>query len=666
MATLIRRAVLSLVTLLALASIAAAQNHPPPSAREADFERRITDELRARDPGAAELFQTASAALDRGDMAAALEGYRAVEARAPDFNHAVRRECTLLSRLGSHDQAIAACRRALALDDSGENHAALAEALVRGALGRERDAALSEARTHADVAVQRLPDDEFAWYVLLGVAEAQRDVALMGGAGRRLRELLPESYAGWYAGALAAASLGDLDVAREMLEGARTRALPPAEYQRLRSALDDARPLPERALSTVAPWLAVWAAVFALLLLAGVALSAVTLAATRDATGAEPTRRERLVRSVYRLVLGATSVFFFASIPAMAVAMTLLGAGLILLALSVGHVPIKLLAVIAVVTLVTLWGLARAAWFVFVVRNEDPGLRLDTAEHPRLRALLDDVAAAVRTRPVDEVFVTAGTELAVFERGGLRARLTGRGRRCLVLGVGVLDGFATGPLRAVLAHEYGHFANADTAGGDVALAVRRSVGVLALSLVEGGVATWYNPAWWFVRGFSKVFLRVSHGASRLQEVLADRRAVETYGSDAFVEGLRHVIERSVRFDHHVGATLKEVIDERRGLANLYGYRPSAPPDASAVQRDIDEALSHAASPYDSHPVPAERFERARAQAVTVAPTADAEEPAWSLLADREGLERRLTDRVRDRISLEHGVLIPTEAASEGP
>lgn len=104
MATLIRRAVLSLVTLLALGSTAAAQNHPPPSARQ-----------------------------------------------------------------GSHDQAIAACRRALALDDSGENHAALAEALVRGAQGRERDAALSEARMHADVAVQRLPDDEFAWYVLLGV-----------------------------------------------------------------------------------------------------------------------------------------------------------------------------------------------------------------------------------------------------------------------------------------------------------------------------------------------------------------------------------------------------------------------------------------------------------------------------------------------------------------
>lgn len=665
MARLIRRACLLLVVALSLTSIAASQHRPSPSARHADFERQITDELRARDPGAVELWQSAVAATERGDFAAALGGYRAVLARVSDFDHAVRRECSLLSQRRSHEQAIASCRRALALRDSGENRAALANALVASTLGSARRAPLVEARSHAEDAVARLPGDEYAWLVLLTVGEGMRDVAVVERAGGRLRELRPQSFVGWHAGAMALAASGDLDGAREMLESARSRGLPPAEDQRLSEVLDDARPLPARVLSAAVPWFVAWVSVFALLLLAGVVLSAVTLAATRDATGAEATRYESLVRRIYRLVLGATSLFFFASIPALAVVIALLGVGLFVLLLSVGHIPIKLLAVIAVVTLVTLLGLVQAARFVFVVRDDDPGLRLDPAEHPRLRALLDDVAAAVGTRPVDDVFVTAGTELAVFERGGPHTRLTGRSRRCLVLGVGVLDGFATWPLRAVLAHEYGHFANADTAGGDVALAVRRSVSVLAVSLIEGGVASWYNPAWWFVLGFNKVFLRVSHGASRLQEVLADRRAVQTYGSEAFVEGLRHVIERSVRFDHHVGATLKEVIDERRGLANLYGYSPATLPDAIAVQREIDEALSHAGSPYDSHPVPAERFARARAQAVTVAPPADAEEPAWSLLADREALERRLTDRVRDRISLEHGVFIPTEATPEG-
>ena len=49
-----------------------------------------------------------------------------------------------------------------------------------------------------------------------------------------------------------------------------------------------------------------------------------------------------------------------------------------------------------------------------------------------------------------------------------------------------------------------------------------------------GAAGWYNPAWLFVNGFFRVFLRVSQGASRLQEVMADRWAAFCYGSEAFV------------------------------------------------------------------------------------------------------------------------------------
>ena len=54
-------------------------------------------------------------------------------------------------------------------------------------------------------------------------------------------------------------------------------------------------------------------------------------------------------------------------------------------------------------------------------------------------------------------------------------QLRGRAERCLILGVGVLEGLKIGPFKAVLAHEYGHFTNKDTAGGGFALAVRRSL-----------------------------------------------------------------------------------------------------------------------------------------------------------------------------------------------
>jgi hypothetical protein len=105
-----------------------------------------------------------------------------------------------------------------------------------------------------------------------------------------------------------------------------------------------------------------------------------------------------------------------------------------------------------------------------------------------LRALLDEVAETIGTRPVDNVYLTPGTEVAVFERGGLWRQLQGNTERCLILGIGVLEGFQLGPLRAVLAHEYGHFQNRDTAGGGLALAVRRSLFTMAQGLAQGGAA----------------------------------------------------------------------------------------------------------------------------------------------------------------------------------
>ena len=79
-----------------------------------------------------------------------------------------------------------------------------------------------------------------------------------------------------------------------------------------------------------------------------------------------------------------------------------------------------------------------------------------------------------------------------------------------------------GQFKAILAHEYGHFSNRDTAGGDLARWVRASIYRMAYNLAVSGQARWYNPAWLFINGFHRGFLRITQGASRLQEILADR------------------------------------------------------------------------------------------------------------------------------------------------
>src|SRR5262249_39431890 len=170
------------------------------------------------------------------------------------------------------------------------------------------------------------------------------------------------------------------------------------------------------------------------------------------------------------------------------------------------------------------------------------------------------------------------------------------------MGIGLFDGMTQLQLRSVLAHEHGHFRNEDTAGGGFALAVRRSLFAMIIRLAQSGAAGAYNPVWWFLRAYHRIYLGVSQGASRLQEVLADRWAVEAYGTAAFVAGYRHVVARSVQFGHQVDATIKEVVDAGRPLPNLYQYRPQS---SAAAERDlaaaVDEEMTRAPTAYDSHP-----------------------------------------------------------------
>ncbi len=245
------------------------------------------------------------------------------------------------------------------------------------------------------------------------------------------------------------------------------------------------------------------------------------------------------------------------------------------------------------------------------------------------------------------------------------ATARGRGERCLIMGAGLLRGLRVGSLKGVLAHELGHFKNEDTAGGALSLAVRRSMMQMLIALIQNGAAAVYNPAWQFATRYHQIFLRISQGASRLQEVLADRWAVSAYGSKPFVDGFEHVIARSIEHDARVQTTLKEVIDKNLPLLNLFTHVPAeavAEDDLAAQQR---EALEREADPYDSHPSPKDRIKAALALAVEHAPEEGDEDDAWQLFEDREALEQRLTDRVCEAVAENHAVVIRRTAGAPG-
>jgi Zn-dependent protease with chaperone function len=392
---------------------------------------------------------------------------------------------------------------------------------------------------------------------------------------------------------------------------------------------------------------AAWALGLLVLFVLGKVYSGLTMKAVESADPEELTgARHETLRRWYRALINFAGFYYYVSLPVVLCLVLLTAAAVIYATFMVGHIPIKLALILIVGAAVTSFQMIRS---LFVKpKEEDPGRPLREDEAPGLWALAREVAGAVGTRPVDEIRVTPGTELAVYERGSSADKRQDKAVRILILGVGVLNGFTRNAFRAVLAHEYGHFSHRDTAGGEVALRVNRDMIVFAYAMAAAGQAVWYNLAFQFIRAYHFIFRRISHGATRLQEILADRVAVYNYGARAFEEGLTHVIYRGAEFQHLAVREIDAAARARRALQNLYEL-PEAKGGES--ERDVEaafrESLERKTTEDDTHPAPSERFRLARRVRPKDEPEADG--TVWELFADREALTREMSQVVAQRV-----------------
>lgn len=619
-----------------------------------EFDRRAEQELRALAPDAVDLWLRANRAREANRHEEAAQLYASVYARAPKFVHALRRQSHSELALGKTEEAKTHMREAMHADRSAENVGGMAYVLMNATGATPAD--YSEAAALAAEAEKMKPDDVYVAQLLSQAGALTGNVELLRRGVARLEKLEPASFQTHVLKHYVQAEDGQWDAAKASLVHARELGMPDEMFQRAMDGLRTAIPLHIRFGVPALKVIGGWFGAFALMLVAGVLLSRLAMRAAQQSPAVLAENSTGLgsrVRRIYSTVLTLSCVFYYVSIPLVLLTVLAAGAGVIYGFFALGRIPVKLLIVVVLVVAVSAWSIVKSLF----IRPADvePGTKLDLAAHPKLRGVLDEVAAQIGTRAVDNVYLTPGTDVAVMERGKGAHR-----ERCLILGIAALEGFRMRPFRAVLAHEYGHFSNRDTAGGAFALSVRRSLGATAIGLAEGGAAAWYNPAWLFVNGFHRVFLRISEGASRLQEILADRWAVFAYGAPAFEEGLRHVIERSVRFDAHIDVTLREVVDRQASLANLYTYRPTATDEHLAEK--VEEAINEPGSAYDSHPPAAQRFALAHAlpQHEAIAAADDDDSAAWSLFDDPEELQRFMTVQVRANVAAHYGVHISGE------
>jgi heat shock protein HtpX len=161
-------------------------------------------------------------------------------------------------------------------------------------------------------------------------------------------------------------------------------------------------------------------------------------------------------------------------------------------------------------------------------RFQPPGPRVTSTEEPALFELVATVAAATRQRMPDDVYFVNGVTASVAQRGGM----LGLGsRRVLVLGLPLMQLLTIEELKAVIAHEFGHFHAGDVALGPLIYstqaAIDRTLAPLSDRPMEM-VFTWYTN--WFTR--------VTRAVSRHQELVADSLAARVVGGVALAEALR--------------------------------------------------------------------------------------------------------------------------------
>ena len=262
-----------------------------------------------------------------------------------------------------------------------------------------------------------------------------------------------------------------------------------------------------------------------------------------------------------------------------------------------------------------------------------PGVRLTREGQPRLLALVDDEAAACGERTPEEVYATFEVNAAVLD--------VNRRRRVMIVGLPLLHLVSERGLRAVIAHEFGHYAGGDTKLGPWIFRTRAAIGrTIAQLSDEDGSEGWTKRA---VRApfiwYGKAFLRITNAISRREEFAADARAAERGGREVYCETLRRLEAYAPAFDAFWANEVAPLLSSGRRPPIGAGF--SAFIEAETIDRAANEHLRRELTegktdPYDSHPSLAERI--AALQDIPPGET-DESPPAEALVDDPLALER---------------------------
>ncbi|MFJ3936390.1 M48 family metallopeptidase [Streptomyces parvus] len=334
------------------------------------------------------------------------------------------------------------------------------------------------------------------------------------------------------------------------------------------------------------------------------------------------------------------------------------------------HTPGPFALKVFIVSAVLAVPIVRGMFMLRTPPEEDvPGVRVDDGHEPRLWQTVRDIARQVGTRAPDEILLTGDVNASVGEDSRFLG-LAG-GTRRLHIGLPLMTGLSETQLRAVLAHEMGHYGNADTrlaavsergrvhvlrtiahfearAGAKVSKERARQEKKAAAAVAKGrkakevdttGTGITYRAMARLYTAYGKFYLRATLSGSRRAEFAADIAAARIAGRDATASALREIPVIDAAHDFYLNSYATLGTDA--GLLPppgefLGGFRRllAARHEELAAMRG-GRLPAEPVSPYDSHPPIAERVARIEALPDD-GRASDPARPSLSLLSDGEG------------------------------
>lgn len=290
----------------------------------------------------------------------------------------------------------------------------------------------------------------------------------------------------------------------------------------------------------------------------------------------------------------------------------------------------------AKLALVCLFGAGVIIWSIVPRRSkwEAPGPLITEREQPRLFAVIREVADEMGARLPDEVYLIPEVNAFVMQRGGFFGI---GGKRVMGLGVPLLAVSQVSHLRAIVAHEFGHYQGGETRLASIIYATRSAMVRTLVNLHKSGAAVLHRPFEWMLNQY----LRITQAIARNQELAADEWAARIAGKTAQSEALQSTGLHGLGFDLFIENELRPLRAMGVVPDNLFaGFRRFLHSSGwDALRPALSEAMrQQAGDPLDSHPPQSERLQHLETLPVPSAPLPPDTTPAYQLLADPEKIE----------------------------